>query len=164
MPKTRRNCLIRLSMTLTTALLPILVAMGVSNLVYVLNYTGLFGFVLCYFAPTLLQLRSQWVCVREFREKTNEGEDADKFASITEDSVQGVNENTPLLSSVISKNIKDFFSFSFQDYFAKMRIYRNLYTTPYSTFLSYWPAVWIIGSVGVLLFLVTVVSLFAPLF
>ena len=160
MPKTRKNTLIRLGMTLTTALLPILVAMGISNLVYVLNYTGLFGFVLCYFAPVLLQLRSQWVCVREFREKP-EKTDAGKFASITEKEIEA-EETTPLISNAFK--VEDFFSFSFQDYFDKMRIYRNLYTTPYSTFLSYWPAVWIIGSVGVLLFLVTVVSLFAPLF
>ena len=40
---------------------------------------------------------------------------------------------------------------------------RDLYMTPYSTIFSYWPAVVVIGGVGVVLFVLTVASLFAPL-
>ena len=47
------------------ALLPIFAAFGVSNLVTVLKFAGLFGFMnFCY--PAALQLRSIFVCKKEF--------------------------------------------------------------------------------------------------
>ena len=39
----------------------------------------------------------------------------------------------------------------------------DLYMTPYSTIFSHWPAVVVIGCVGVVLFLLTVTSLFSSL-
>ena len=41
---------------------------------------------------------------------------------------------------------------------------RDLYMTPYSTVFSHWPVVVVIAIVGVILFSMTVVSLFIPLF
>ena len=49
------------------AVLPLLAAFGVANLIYVLKYAGLFGFAICLFFPAVLQLRSIHVCNREFR-------------------------------------------------------------------------------------------------
>ena len=64
--KGRRLCLIQLSMKFVIALIPILIALFVSNLVYVLKYAGLAGFFVALFFPIILQLKSQWVCVNRF--------------------------------------------------------------------------------------------------
>ena len=57
---------VRLLLKFIVSLAPILVAMAISNLFVVLNYAGLMGFFICYFTPTFLQLRSQWVCKQTF--------------------------------------------------------------------------------------------------
>ena len=41
---------------------------------------------------------------------------------------------------------------------------RDLYMTPYSTIFSHWPVVVVIVIIGVILFGMTVASLFVPLF
>lgn len=57
---------IRVAMRLGGAIIPILVALWISNLHYILNYAGLVGFFICFFFPTVLQLSSQWVCKKTF--------------------------------------------------------------------------------------------------
>ena len=59
---------ILVGMRLGGSILPILAAMGISNLHYILNYAGLVGFSICFFFPTALQLGSQWVCKKTFTE------------------------------------------------------------------------------------------------
>lgn len=65
-PNTRKNFFIQLIIKFVVAMAPILLAMAVSNLVTVLKYAGLSGFLLCLF-PALLQVRSQWVCSKTFK-------------------------------------------------------------------------------------------------
>ena len=187
-PNTWKYWLIRFSMTLTLSILPIMVSFGVANLFVVLNYTGLFGFVLCYFAPTILQLRSQWLCVKTFEGgataaagrtvtvgKTVTAGEAPDYSSDEDNnhrSITGgpvIQETTPLLlpsrdgSGFEWSTYVEEIKYGFRTYIDKMRTRRDLYVTQYSIWFSYWPAVMIIGSVGVVLFLLTVVGLFAPL-
>ena len=49
-----------------SALIPVLVAMGVSNLVTVFKYIGIIEFLISVGNTTILQIRSQWVCKRRF--------------------------------------------------------------------------------------------------
>ena len=57
------KCLIRLF----AAVVPLTVAFGISNLVTMLQYAGLSGFILSFFFPTALQLQSIRVCKKTFR-------------------------------------------------------------------------------------------------
>jgi len=59
-PKYRFDPILRLLLRFFAAIIPILAALGISNLVYVLKYAGLFGFGICFFFPTALQLQSIW--------------------------------------------------------------------------------------------------------
>ena len=65
-PKWRLDWLLRLLLRLTAALLPLLAAFGVANLISVLKYAGLVGFGVCFLFPTILQLRSTFVCIKRF--------------------------------------------------------------------------------------------------
>lgn len=64
-PKYRFDWLLKVLLRLVTALLPILAAFGVANLIYIFRYAGLFGFMNLFF-PILLQLRSSYVCEMTF--------------------------------------------------------------------------------------------------
>lgn len=64
-PKFRFDFLLRLFLRFIVALLPILAAFGVANLIYVLKYTGLVGFM-CFLFPFSLQVRSIYMCKKEF--------------------------------------------------------------------------------------------------
>ncbi len=133
----------RLFLRFICALLPILASAGVSNLIYVLNYAGLFGFAICFGFPTALQLRSIYVCKK-------------KFANVLRNEpleirggVHSVQETTPLLSNpdIRSRNVQ------------------SLYMTPYSNRLFSHPiAVCLIGAVGFVLFCLTFASLFTTVF
>ena len=142
-PKTWTTFFIRMGMKFVSAILPILVALAVSNLVTVLKFAGLIGFFICFFIPTLLQLSSQWICVKTFKaalEPRTTLQD-NSFCSDNEQPRAKSAENAPLITSPQVKP-------------------SELYMTPYSNIFSYWPAVVIIGGVGVLLFALTVASLF----
>ena len=131
-----RSFFIRLSMKFLAALLPILVAMFISNLVQVLNYAGIIGFFICYLFPTLLQLRSQWVCNKTFK-------DCLTRCTLTSHvkTVQG-GEKTPLLETASNSSCWN----------------SHLYMTPYSTIFSYFPVVIFLGMIGVISFGVTIAS------
>ena len=45
---------------------PILAAMGMANLIYVITYGGLTGYIVCYFFPAILQLTSIRACKKKF--------------------------------------------------------------------------------------------------
>ena len=64
--KTWKTFFFLLVMKFTAALLPIIVALAVSNLVTVLKFTGLAGIFLAFFFPTLLEISSEWVCRKKF--------------------------------------------------------------------------------------------------
>lgn len=146
-PNTWATFFVRLLMKFIAALGPIIIAMGVSNLVVVLNYAGLMGFFICFFTPTFLQLLSQYVCRKTFAEVLADKEYSSSHSDSTdEDPINlKMGESYPLIPRVRYNT-------------------RDLYMTPYSTIFSHWPAVVVIGAVGVALFVMTIVSLFEPLF
>lgn len=58
--------ILRLVMRFIIAVLPIGVAFGAANLVFILQYAGLLGFAICFLFPVVLQLRSIYVCNKLF--------------------------------------------------------------------------------------------------
>ena len=144
--KRHKRCeqLVKFVIRLFTAVIPISAAFGVSNLVHVLQYSMLSGFVLCLMFPTALQLQSIRVCKRTFRSTHT------AFISTATGSRKYKNSDGDAGTEVFhSSRDKKQWSES------------SLYMTPYSTrILSHPTAVLIIGAVGVLLFLVTIASLF----
>lgn len=78
--------LLLISLRVGTAILPIVAALFIANLVYVVKYGGLLGLFICYFFPIILQLRSQYVCHKMFKKA---------FSNI---SSLSVSEEMPLLA------------------------------------------------------------------
>lgn len=135
----RYDLLIQLVMRFFAAVIPIVAALFVSNLVQVLKYAGIMGFWMCFFFPTALQLQSQRVCKKLFSQSY--------VVSKEEENGMGPEERTekaPLLS--------------LQE---KAGGGHRLYMTPYSNrLLSHPVTVSILGSMGVVLFVLAVASLF----
>ncbi len=141
--------LFRLLMRLVAAVLPVLAGFGVANLIYVLKYAGLFGFVVCFGFPTALQLRSIYVCKKTF---------AHTFVSVSGDKLTSEDEKSHELDQVMSTKEKAPLLSVFE---TKEKDKRDLYMTPYSSKVFSHPiAVVIIGILGLLLFLLTIGSLF----
>ena len=65
-PKWRYDSILRLSLRFIMATLPIMLAFGAANLVFILKYTGLLAFGICFLFPSVLQLRSMYVCNKMF--------------------------------------------------------------------------------------------------
>ena len=135
---------------LFAAVVPLAVAFGVSNLVTVLQYGGLSGFILSFLFPTALQLQSIRVCKRVFRgvctaKTTFSFPAVDSTEKGTKDSMK-VGTGAGVVCSQQDK---------------KSRSESSFYMTPYSTrVLSHPIAVTIIGAIGILIFILTIVSLF----
>ena len=168
-PKWQYDWLLRFFLRLVGALLPIIAAYGVANLIYVLTYAGLVGFGVSFLFPTVLQLRSTFVCIKRFRKTRVEGiqlnplptggtdaEESELSDSIYTNGVQNhyysdVNhavskEKSPLLLRGKTRDISD---------------ERRLYMTPYSNVvLSHPMFVGIMGVVFICLFIVTCISIF----
>ena len=164
-PKHRFNrfdWFLRLSLRFIIAILPIMAAFGVANLVYVLKYAGLFGFISFLF-PFLLQIRSIHVCKRRFAKfskvhisvsgshpsicgKKEATDDEDETTSNGKGSISpGLEkeQESLLLAKELDKKER-----------------KALYMTPYSNIFSHPLAVWIVGALGVILFLFALSSLF----
>lgn len=142
-----KSFFILLAMKLIAALLPLLVAMAVSNLVTVLKYTGFGSFFMAIIVPLLLQLRSQWVCCKTYKNSKRHEllESSTAMTAAKEQDLNGDAETIPLTNS--SNVIKN----------------SELYMTPYSTPLSHWPAVLPIGAIGLLLFFIASAGLLVPI-
>lgn len=161
-PKCKYDWLLRLFLRLVGALLPIIAAYGVANLIYVLTYAGLVGFGVSFLFPTVLQFRSTFVCVKKFHNTGTQdiqlnslhtrGTDESELSDSTytnggenyyEDANHVSKEKLPLLKEKAKENE------------------RHLYMTPYSNVVLSHPIfVSIMGVVFVCLFIVTCVSLF----
>jgi len=125
------------------AVVPILAAFGVANLVYVLKYAGLMGFNICFFFPTLLQLRSIYVCRKVFEPKF-----------ITVSGSKG-GKNTEEKQSLLTVQGTGTL-FSSQRKIEK----KELYLTPYSSCIFSHPvAVVVVGLLGFSFFVLTLASL-----
>ena len=66
-PRWKYDWLFRFFLRLVSAILPLLAAMGIANLIYILKYAGLFGFAIALFFPAVLQLTSIYACNKEFK-------------------------------------------------------------------------------------------------
>lgn len=60
------DSLFRFTLRFVSAVLPLLAAMGIANLIYILKYAGLFGFAIALFFPAVLQLASIYSCNKTF--------------------------------------------------------------------------------------------------
>ena len=166
-PKWRYDWILRFSLRFTAALLPLLAAFGMANLIYVLKYAGLVGFGVCFLYPTVLQLRSTFVCIKRFSitnvqlSLTN----SNNSASIKESEVDNSSE------LINGKNIKP--ESKGEDTAGKMSREKaplleeepqnkhHLYMTPYSNkVLSHPIFVGIMGAIQVCLFIISFVGLF----
>ena len=65
-PTWRCDWLLRFTLRFSAALLPLLAAFGVANLIYVLKYAGIVGFGVCFLFPTVLQIRSIFACIKRY--------------------------------------------------------------------------------------------------
>ena len=148
--KRSKRCdqLLKVLIRLFAAVIPLTVAFGVSNLVTVVQYSGLSGFMLSFIFPTALQLQSIRVCKKVFR-----GVRSVQAMFPTDDLTEKEKSDSMKLNTgahiVCSPQEK------------KPENESSLYMTPYSTqILSHPIAVTIIGAIGGLLFLLTIASLF----
>ena len=131
---------LRTGFRLFAAVVPILAAFGVANLVYVLKYAGLMGFNICFFFPTILQLKSIYVCRKIFEPS---------FISVS--GTKSKEEEKQSLLSVQGGNLFDE---------KKSKDKKKFYMTPFSShFFSHPVVVVIVGIFGFCLFVLTLTSL-----
>ena len=144
-----KHRIIQVVMKFVAALLPIVIALFVSNLMYVLKYAGLLGFFISLFFPILWQLTSQWKCFRCSIISNRKQDSTDSFPS-------PIHEDTPLLdNSATTQSIgKSVCRFLFT--YEKMYLYK----TPYSTFLSHPLCVIFFLILATVCFVFTIMSLF----
>ena len=146
--KRSKRCdhLLKFLIRLFAAVIPLSVAFGVSNLITVLQYAGLSGFLLAFIFPTALQLQSIRVCKKVFHGVCS----VQTFRFTTADSTEKEkNDNMKLGTGACSPQEK------------KPQNESSLYMTPYSTrILSHPIAVTIVGAIGIFIFLLTIASLF----
>ena len=134
-PRWRYDWLLRFILRFVAAILPLLAALGIANLIYVLKYAGLFGFAIALFFPAILQLRSIYVCSKEFKQGSSE--------------VLMLAQHQDLKSIIEIWGILNFRQNS-----------RRLYVTPYSRgLLSHPMVVMAIVCVGLCLFVLAITSL-----
>lgn len=152
--KNKYDWLLRLFLRLIVAVLAILAAFGIANLVRVLKYGGLVGFGVFGF-PALLQFQSIRVCKKLFgaflatrKESLDMSTLKQEQRRDSDDGKGGVENSTevaPLIAADDTKDVKE----------------TSLYMTPYSNpILSHPIAALVIGVMIIIFFLLTVFSLF----
>ena len=153
--KHRFDLFLRIALRLIVATLPILAAFGVANLIYILKYAGLLGFI-CYFFPSILQFRSIQVCKKKFAtsyfgisgaptsvEGRNSDDDDSKNRRFISPGLEKEKESLLLAKDLDNEGM------------------RALYMTPYSHILLSHPiTVVVVGICGLILFLLALSSLF----
>ena len=95
--KWRLDWLLRVILRLVGSVTPIFAAMGMANLIYVMTYGGLTGYIVCYFFPAILQLSSIRACKKKF---------SSIFSSSSgspSDYIPDSDETTPLSASMSGK-------------------------------------------------------------
>lgn len=167
-PKWRYDWILRFSLRFVAALLPLIAAFGTANLIYVLKYAGLVGFGVCFLFPTVLQLRSTFVCIKRFGVTTMQLSltNSNNISKTDSESETG---KSPEMAN--GKNVKP--ESNGVDTNGEMsrekaplleedpRNKRHLYMTPYSNrVLSHPVFVGIMGAVEVCLFILSFVGLF----
>ena len=128
-----------LALQFICAVLPLALAFAVSNLLYVVQYAGLLGFAICHLFPAMLQFASQYHCMKVFGGSSG--------------SLNGSNEHLPLLGAHGSNNFLKNWWLTWKN---------PAYWTPHSTFISHPISVSIICVICLILFGLSVGSLFVP--
>lgn len=140
------DSLLHFIIKLVSATLPIVTAMFLSNLIYILKYAGSLGFIIALLFPTALQLRSIWVCNKTF---TPQSEPVEMKESSLSEKV-----NNPE-----SKNVKCSDKTKTSGQKSLTQMFAN-YQTPYSSrFISHPIAVTVIGAFGLVVSVLGVSSL-----
>lgn len=166
-----RHWILRTMIRIVCAFLPIVVAMWISNLAYILQYAGLIGIFICFFFPIVLQLCSQRVCCEAFQRlvdlKDAEGASRDKgYDSVTYESSNGElisvvdchSKSSLIMSCTQSVLVEE----SLPLLSAKNTTTWSRWTcpTPYSTVFSHPVCVVGIGLLAIGFFLASVASIF----
>lgn len=164
-PKYKFDWFLRLVLKIVSAILPIAAAFGVANLIYVLKYAGLFGFM-CFAFPVLLQLKSIYICKKRFL-NSHVGEKAKPLSPASEkveplsleepgSTDEGGSGDTHKPSRI--SELKELF---FPGTNGGGREAVRAYMTPYSILLFSHPTfVLSVGIVGVFVFILAFLSLF----
>ena len=140
-PKWKYDWLLRLFLRLVSAIFPLGLAMAAANLVFILQWSGLLGFGICFLFPVVLQLRSIYVCKKKFGQVCFEDSPTDP-STVQVKKRTGSTEKSPLLNTSNKGDTRD------------------LYMTPYSNALVSHPIfVIFMGVVGFCLFVIGVVGL-----
>ena len=126
------------------ALIPVLVAMGVSNLVTIFKYTGIVDFLISVGIIILLQLHSQWVCKHKFTAALKNHVELPHSSNGDRDGNQNFDGDSKERDLLVPSHVKP----------------SHLYMTPYSNVFSYWPAVVIVTAVCFVLFGLNLFSIF----
>lgn len=134
-PKWKYDWILRLSLRFIIAVLPIMLAFGAANLVFILKYTGPVGFGICFLFPSVLQLRSMYICNKMFGQHRDPSTEKD---------------SQPLINKKEGKNV------------SKWRLcLREYNTTPYSNVVISHPIfVVLIGYFGICFFVTSFISFF----
>lgn len=174
-PKYRCDWILRIALKVINALLPIVAAFGVANLVYILKFVGVFGFM-CYAFPVLLQMKSTYVCKKTFFTPAvkvpvsptvgkSDKSTVDENASRNSD--YGGKEADKTMSSVCNAAGRKYRSLlsELKGFFLpnndQSKELRHFYMTPYSHVVFSHPAfVLVIGIIGVCVFILAVLGLF----
>jgi hypothetical protein len=136
-PKWRYDWILRLSLRFIIAVIPIMLAFGAANLVFILKYAGPLGYSVCFLFPVVLQLRSMYVCSKMF------GQHRDPPAQTEKDSQPLIKKETKS-ASMWSNCLRE----------------HNI-MTPYSNVVLSHPIFAVlIGCCGIGFFVVSVTSLF----
>ena len=64
--KWKFDWVLRVILRLFGSITPIFAVMGMANLIYIITYGGLSGYIVCYFFPAILQLTSIHACEKKF--------------------------------------------------------------------------------------------------
>ena len=151
-PRNIRYRLLLLMLRFLVALIPILLAFGISNLVTVAQFTGLFAFLVIFFFPTVLQLQSIRVCKRRFRDVHVHIQMVRNISSTFSDSECGKDGDKGTVNSSMEVVLH-----SLQ--FTQSRDESSLYMTPYSSRVFSRPiGVAMIGVIALLLFFLSIAS------
>ena len=129
--------LLRLFIRFFSAILPLVLGFAAANLVLILTYAGLLGFVTYFLVPVVLQLRSIYVCKKMFSPQPAEPD-------MSSGSIMLSNEmdSSPLVTIAVKES-------------------RFTYMTPYSNVVCSHPIfVAIMGFFGLCFFVVSILSIF----
>ena len=154
-PRNIRYRLLLLMLRFLAAIIPILLACGVSNLVTVRRYSGPLAFAITIFFPTALQLQSIRVCKKKFQDVHVR---LHMVQNAVHDSGEGCDKLDNKHEAMASSTEIVLHSLQFKQ---PQNESSQLYMTPYSSRVFSRPtAVAIIGAIGLLLFLLSIANLF----